>query len=96
MNEAQVRALIAAGRLLQAKTWPSGRVKIEKREGEGYPQAVSRVIATLDDGDRDLLRELVAWVLEYEHSECQADKNIRVPSSDLEKSVARDSSVKSN
>lgn len=66
MNESQVRALIAAGRLLQAKTWPGGRVKIEKGEGEAYPQAVSRVVASLDDGNRDRLRELVAWVLDYE------------------------------
>lgn len=66
MNESRVRALIAAGRLLQSKAWPGGRVEIDKREGESYPQAVSRAIATLDAGDRDLLREFVAWVLEYE------------------------------
>lgn len=57
---------MAAGRLLQAKTWPGGRVKITRRGGENYPQAVASVIATLDAGDRDRLRELVAWVLEYE------------------------------
>lgn len=66
MTEAQVRALIVAGRLLQSKTWLGGRMKIEKLEGEAYPQAVCRVIATLDDGDRDHLRGLVVWVLEYE------------------------------
>lgn len=66
MNESQVRALIAAGRLLQSKTWPRGRVEIDKWEGESYPQAVSRAIAALDDVDRQRLRELVAWVLEYE------------------------------
>lgn len=66
MNEAQARALIAAGRPLQSKAWPSGRVEIERREGETYPQAVSRFIATLENGDRDRLRELTAWVLEYE------------------------------
>lgn len=69
MNEAQVHALIAAGRLLQAKGWLGGRVKIERREGEAYPQAVSCVIATLDDGDRDHLRGLVAWVMDYEKAE---------------------------
>lgn len=74
MNEAQVRALIAAGRLIQAKTWPSGRVEIEKREGETYPQAVSRAIATFEDSDRDRLRELTAWVLEYEQFEGQLGK----------------------
>lgn len=66
MNEAQARALVAAGRLLQSKAWPGSRVKIEKREGETYPQAVSRVISTFDDSDRGHLRELVTWVLEYE------------------------------
>lgn len=65
MNESQARALIAAGRLLQSKAWPGGRVTIEKRDGEDYPQAVYRVIASLDDGDRDHLRELVEWVIAY-------------------------------
>ena len=66
MNDAQARALIAAGRLLQSKTWPGGKIRIEPAAGEAYPQAVARIIATLDDGDRDRLRELVAWVLDYE------------------------------
>lgn len=69
MNESRVRALLAAGRLLQSKTWPSGRVKIEKREGEDYPQAVARVIAALNNIERHRLRELVVWVLEYEQLE---------------------------
>lgn len=68
MNDAQARALIAAGRLLQSKAWPGSRVKIEKREGETYLQAVSRAISKLDDGDRDHLRGLVVWVLEYERT----------------------------
>lgn len=66
MKESHVRALIAAGRLLQSKAWQGGRVEIDKREGESYPQAVSRTIVALDDTDRQRLRELVAWVLEYE------------------------------
>lgn len=66
MNESHIRALIAAGRLLQSKAWPGGRVEIDKREGESYPRAVSRAIAALDEADRNRLRELVAWVLEYE------------------------------
>lgn len=66
MNESQARALIAAGRLLQSNKWPGGRVKIEKREGESYPLAVSRAIDALNETDRQQLRELVAWVLEYE------------------------------
>lgn len=65
MNESHVRALIAAGRLLQSKAWPGGRVEIDKREGESYPQAVSRAIDALNEIDRQQLRELVAWVLEY-------------------------------
>jgi hypothetical protein len=68
VNESRVRALLAAGRLLQSKAWPGGRVEIDKREGESYPQAVSRTIVALDDTDRQRLRELVAWVLEYERS----------------------------
>lgn len=69
MNESHVHALIAAGRLLQSKAWLGGRVKIDKREGESYPQAVFRAIVALDDADRQRLRELVAWVLEYERFE---------------------------
>lgn len=69
MNEAQARALIAAGRLLQSKAWPGGRVKIERGSGEDYPQAVFRVIASLEDRDRDCLRELVEWVIAYEKIE---------------------------
>ncbi|MDA8127661.1 MAG: hypothetical protein M0Z73_03020 [Betaproteobacteria bacterium] len=44
-------------------------MKIEKREGEDYPQAVARVIAALDNIERHRLRELVVWVLEYEQLE---------------------------
>ena len=66
MNDAQAAALIAAGRLLQSKTWSGGRMRIEPTAGQAYPQAVARVIETLDDGDRDRLRELVAWVLDYD------------------------------
>lgn len=75
MNESQVRALIAAGRLLQSKAWPGGRVRIEKREGESYPQGIARVIAALKEADRHWLRELVAWILEYERFESQTGKD---------------------
>lgn len=68
MNDTQARALIAAGRLLQSKTWPGGSCKIDPAPGETYPQAVARVIATLDITGRDHLRELVAWVLDYDRS----------------------------
>lgn len=66
MNDAQARALISAGRLLQSRTWPGGSHKINPAAGETYPQAVARVIAALDDSDRGHLRELVAWVLDYD------------------------------
>lgn len=66
MNDRQATALLAAGRLLQSRTWPGGSRKIDPAAGETYPQAVARVIAMLDDSDRGHLRELVAWVLDYD------------------------------
>lgn len=66
MTNNQAAALIAAGRLLQSKTWPGGRIRIEPMAGEAYPQAVARVVATLDGGDREQLRGLVSWVLDYD------------------------------
>ncbi len=66
MNDRQATALLAAGRLLQSRTWLGGSRKIDPAAGETYPEAVARVIATLDDGDRDRLRALVAWVLDYD------------------------------
>lgn len=71
MDGRQAAALIAAGRLLQSKRWPGGPVKIIPASGgcETYPQAVARVIAGLTPSDRDRLRELVAWVIEYERAD---------------------------
>jgi hypothetical protein len=66
VKESQARALVAAGRILQSKVWQGGRVKIEKREGETYPQAVARAVERINPDDRAKLRELVAWVLDYE------------------------------
>lgn len=57
---------MAAGRLLQSRAWLGGGIKITRAQGETYPQAVARAISTLDDGERGHLRELVAWVLDYE------------------------------
>lgn len=68
MNDRQAAALLAAGRLLQSRTWPGGSRKINPAPGETYPQAVARVIAELIDGDRDYLRELVTWVLSYDRT----------------------------
>lgn len=68
MNDRQAAALLAAGRLLQSRTWPGGSRKIDPAPGETYPQAVARVIAELVDSDRDHLRELVAWVLAYDRT----------------------------
>lgn len=73
MNSNQAAALVAAGRFLQSRHWPGGGMKITCAHGETYPQAVARVIATLDDNDRGHLRELVAWVLDYDrHDRSQA------------------------
>lgn len=69
MNDQQAVALIAAGRILQSRQWPGSPIKIAPGSGETYPLAVARVIATLDAGERDRLRELVVWVLEYERTE---------------------------
>lgn len=69
MNDTQARALVAAGRLLQSRGWPGGAVKIEKLAGETYPEAIARVITSLDASDRDRLRELVQWVMDYERAD---------------------------
>lgn len=66
LNDEQIAALLAAGRLLQSKSWPGGRQKIERADGEAYPEAVRRVIAGLPPDERDHLRELVVWVRSYE------------------------------
>lgn len=66
MNSNQAAALVAAGRLLQSRRWPGGGIHIKAQPDESYPLAVARVIATLDSDDRDHLRELVAWVLDYD------------------------------
>lgn len=66
MNSNQATALVAAGRLLQSRRWPGGGIHIKAQAGETYPQAVARVIETLDGGDREQLRSLVAWVLDYD------------------------------
>lgn len=82
MNSTQAAALVAAGRFLQSRHWPGGGMKITCAPGETYPQAVARVIATLDDGDRDRLRELVAWVLDYDRHDPgrrQAEQAHRAP-----------------
>ena len=62
----QIMSLLAAGRLLQSKTWPGGRVGIAKMSGESYPAAVARAIAALSAAEREGLRELVSWVRDYE------------------------------
>lgn len=69
MIDRRAAALIAAGRLLQSKAWPGGRVLIARLEGEAYPQAVARAIEGLGASERDRLRELVGWVREYERQE---------------------------
>jgi hypothetical protein len=69
MRDEEAAALVAAGRLLQSKTWPGGRKKIVCQPGEKYPAAVRRVIQTLSNDEKKLLREYVQWVREYEKHE---------------------------
>lgn len=66
MSPTKAAALVAAGRLLQSKTWPGGGVQIRAQPGETYPAAVARAIASLAAAERDHLRELVAWVRDFE------------------------------
>jgi len=70
-TDEQAAALVAAGRLLQKggrAGWPGGPKKIERRPGESYPAAVLRLINILTVAERQHLRELVAWVMDYEKS----------------------------
>lgn len=72
MTNEEAAALIAAGRLLQSKGWISGRKRIERTSGEKYPEAVLRTINSLPETEREMLRELVAWVRDYERAEQSA------------------------
>jgi hypothetical protein len=69
MRDEEAAALVAAGRLLQSKTWPGGQKKIVCQPGEKYPEAVRRVIETLSDDEKNKLRELTQWVRSYEQHE---------------------------
>lgn len=69
MTPSHAAALVVAGRLLQSRAWPGGRIKIEVGPGESYPQAAARAVAALDDDGREQLRKLVAWVMDYERRE---------------------------
>jgi threonine synthase len=71
MEDKEAAALVAAGRLLQSKTWPYGRKKIEREAGESYPAAVARAIKGLPEDEREKLRELTQWVRDYERAERQ-------------------------
>lgn len=65
----QVQALLAAGRLLQSRDWPGGKVPIKRLAGESYPDAVARTITGLEPAGRDKLRDLTRWVMDYEDTE---------------------------
>jgi hypothetical protein len=69
MDDEKAAALVAAGRLLQSKDWFWGKHEIKREHGESYPQAVLRVIKTLDENERAKLRELTQWVREYEKAD---------------------------
>lgn len=66
---AAVRALMIAGRLLQSKDWPGGKVRIQSVDGESYPEAVARVITNLSPASRGHLRESVSWVMDFEDAD---------------------------
>lgn len=68
MTDQQAAALIAAGRILQSRHWPGSPIKIAPAPDEAYPDAVARVVASLDPGERDRLRSLVVWILDYERA----------------------------
>lgn len=68
-NDEKIASLLAAGRLLQSKQWPGGKREIERLPGESYPEAVLRVIRSLDESERSMLRELVHWVRDYERAD---------------------------
>ena len=68
MTDLQAAALTAAGRILQSRQWSAGPIKIAPAPGETYPLAVARVIAALGADERDRLRELVGWVMDYERA----------------------------
>lgn len=84
MTDQQAAALIAAGRILQSRQWPAGPVKIAPALGETYPLAVARVIAALDAGERDRLRELVGWVISYQKTEAILDTGSTSNRKDIE------------
>jgi hypothetical protein len=68
MDDQTVAALLAAGRLLQSRQWFWGKREIKRMEGETYPMSVMRTIETLPAEERAKLRELVAWVRDYERT----------------------------
>lgn len=69
MTDEQAAALVAAGRLLQSRRPGAGPLKIVPAPGETYPEGVARVVAALDLGERDRLRSLVVWILDYERAD---------------------------
>lgn len=71
-TDAQARALVKAGALLQG-----AGVKIKPEGGEKYPQAVAREIARLSEAERSALRAQVRWVLDYEGEELASSQSSR-------------------
>lgn len=67
-TDKRLRAILVAGRLLQSKWQAPGRARrrIERAHGERYTDAVLRTIRGLSKEEREELRGLVSWVLEYE------------------------------
>ncbi len=69
LTAAQLKALKLAGYHLQHREWPGGRKEIKTADGETYLQAVQRVINGLPADERDRLRGIVEFVMDYDREE---------------------------
>jgi hypothetical protein len=70
LSDRAAARLVAAGRLLQSPPAVGGwGQRIQRQEGEAYPQAVLRALGGLPAADQASLRALVDWVEDYEATE---------------------------
>jgi hypothetical protein len=69
LSPVQLKALKLAGYHLQHREWPGGRKEIKTQPGETYLQAVQRIINGLPDAERNQLRGIVEFVMDYDREE---------------------------